>query len=179
MEPKANLVSSPASGEARLADLVDAIRAGDPGAVQELYQILQPGVRFLIQRRIGRGNVDEHARSVLAAAVSTIREDADARATAGSIVRLVRQLILRQFPAGPRAVPAARGTPGTVVKAAERILRGMSNVERDALRRCYVLGEAPESFLADLKLTRDQFRALQSRARSEFSLTRSPPANVA
>jgi hypothetical protein len=169
-----NLASPPASGEARLAELVDAIRAGDHGAVKELHRILGPGVRFLLQQRVSDSTVDVLARSVLEAAVRTIREESVA---SGSVVRMVRQLIVRRFPARLRESREARR--GSGIKTAERILRGMSSVEQDALRRCYVLGEAPESFLQDLKLTRDQFQTLQYRARAEFSSKRPPTANVA
>jgi len=70
-----NPVSTPPSGEARLAELVNAVRAGNPKAVEELQGILAPGVRFLIRRRLIGGGADPHVRSVLDAAVLAIRED--------------------------------------------------------------------------------------------------------
>ena len=168
-----NPVSAPSSSEARLAELVNAIRAGAPNAVEEFRQILSPGVRFLLQQRVGDSDVDAHARTVVEAAVRVIREDPEI--ASGSVVRLVRQLIVRRFPALLReSRPDQSDT-----RVAERILNGLSSVEQDALRRCYVLGEAPESFLQDLKLTRDQFQALRSRARAEFSAKRAPTTNVA
>jgi len=170
-----NPVSTPPSGEARLAELVNAVRAGNPKAVEELQGVLAPGVRFLIRRRLIGGGADPHVRSVLDAAVLAIREDPSM--ASGNVARLVRQLIVRRFPA---RLKESTGDPrGSGSKAAERILKRMSPVERDALRRCYVLGEAPESFLRELKLTRDQFRALQCRARAEFSSKGPPTANVA
>jgi len=170
-----NPVSTPPSGEARLAELVNAVRAGNPKAVEELQGVLAPGVRFLIRRRLTSGGADPHVRSVLDAAVLAIREDPSM--ASGNVARLVRQLIVRRFPA---RLKESTGDPrGSGSKAAERILKRMSPVERDALRRCYVLGEAPESFLRELKLTRDQFRALQCRARAEFSSKGPPTANVA
>jgi len=170
-----NSVSAPTSGGARLAELVNAVRTGNTGSIEELHRILAPGVRFLIQQRVNDGKVETHVRSVLVAAVCRIREDPTV--ASGGVVRLVRQLIVRRFPA--RLRQSREGPPGAEVKLAGRILRGMSPAERDALRRCYVLGEAPESFLEDLKLTRDQFQALQCRARAEFSARRPPTANVA
>ena len=95
----------------------------------------------------------------------------------GNVARLVRQLIVRRFPV--RLKESNQDPRGSGTKAAERILKRMSSVERDALRRCYVLGEAPESFLRELKLTPDQFQALQCRARAEFSAKGPPTANVA
>ena len=170
-----NPVSAPPPGDARLAELVDAIRAGNPNAVEELHDVLTPGVRFLIRRRLTSGGADPHVRSVLDAAVRAIREDPSIASV--SVVRLVRQLIVRRFPA--RFKESEEDPRGSGTKAAERILKRMSPVERDALRRCYVLGEAPESFLRELQLTRDQFQALQCRARAEFSAKGPPTANVA
>ncbi len=176
MEPgqsKRGVVAAP--GEARLAELADGIRAGVPGTAEELYGVLYAGVRFLIQRRVGSANLERQVRSVLDAAVRTIREDP----SAGSVIGLVRQLIARRFPAGSNQPAEAAGAGGVGVEAAARILERMSPRERDALRRCYVLGEARESFLAALKLTPEEFRAIQSRARSEFNARGSGRTDVA
>lgn len=170
-----NSVSAPPPDEVRLAELVDAIRAGNPNAAEELQGVLAPGVRFLIRRRLTGGGADPHVRSVLEAAFRAIREDPSM--ASGSVVRLVRQLIVRRFPV--RLKESNQDPRGSGTKAVERILKRMSSVERDALRRCYVLGEDPESFLQELKLTPDQFQALQCRARAEFSAKGPPTANVA
>ncbi len=70
-----NSVSTPPSGEARLAELVNAVRTGNPKAVEELQGVLAPGVRFLLRRRLTSGGADPHVRSVPDAAVLAIRED--------------------------------------------------------------------------------------------------------
>jgi hypothetical protein len=176
MEPMMkNPVSAPASNGARFAELVDDVRGGDPGAIKKVQHLLGPGVRFLLQQRVRGSDVDPHARSVLEATIQAIRDEPSI--APGDVVRLVRQLIVRRFPA--RLRESGQGQHGTGIRAAERILKGMSPVERDALRRCYVLGEAPESFFEDLKLTPVEFRALQCRARARFSARRQPTANVA
>jgi hypothetical protein len=163
-----------APGEDRLEKLADGIRAGLPGAAEELYGALYAGARFLIQRRVGSINLEQQVRSLLDAALGTIREDA----SAGSVIGLVRQLIARRFPAGSNP-PEDAGAGGPGVEAAARMLERMSPRERDALRRCYVLGEARESFLAALNLTPEEFRAIQLRARSEFNAHWSGRTDVA
>jgi hypothetical protein len=170
-----NPVSAPPPADARLAELVNAVRTGNSNALEELHDLLAPGVRFLIRRRLTGGGAEPHVRSVLDAAVRAIREDP--AMASGNVARLVRQLIVRRFPV--RLKESNQDPRGSGTKAAERILKRMSSVERDALRRCYVLGEAPESFLRELKLTPDQFQALQCRARAEFSAKGPPTANVA
>ena len=173
-EPKQR-ASTPPPDHTRLAELVQAIRQGVVGATAELYRIFYPGACFLIRRRLGRADVDAQARSVLDAAVRKIREDSaiDGRNLPG----LVRQLTVQSLPAGGNgSVSKDCAVPALAV--VERILDDMSPVERDALCRCYVLGEPPESFLNSLKLTPDQFRALRLRARTEFS-TKTHERNVA
>ena len=88
--------------------------------------------------------------------------------------RLIQQECLGQTrPAAETGVIS-----GPQQRVVEGILDGMSPVEREALRRCYVLGEAPESFLESLRLSLHEFRAIRARARAEFS-ARKAKANVA
>src|SRR5579863_5904719 len=117
-----NPASAPPPGEARLAELVDAIRAGNSNAVEELHDLLAPGVRFLIRRRLTGGGADPQVRSVLDEAVRAIREDPSMASI--RVSRLVRQLIVRRFPV---RLKESTGDPrGNGTKAAERILKGMS-----------------------------------------------------
>jgi len=157
-----------------LAELVGLIRAGQADAVRHLHRLLTPGVRFLLRRRLGRKDVDHEALSVLEAAIHAIRTDLSAQPD--GVPKMLRQLILRQC-AGRTKACAETGA-GPEQSVVEGILDGMSTVEREALRRCYVLGEAPESFLDMLRLTLREFRAIRARARAEFS-SRRAKANVA
>lgn len=156
-------------------ELLRLIRAGHAGAARQLHRILTPGVCFLLRRRLGRDDVDHEARLVLDRAIQTIQADIAVRPD--GVPRMVRALIQQQCMVDPRpAVERAAGMgPRPTVPG---MLDGMSAVEREALRRCYVLGEAPESFLETLKLTPQEFRATRARARAEFS-SRKAKANVA
>src|ERR1700683_3690663 len=121
MEPgqrKRGAVAAP--GEGRLEELADGIRAGVPGTAEELYGALYAGVRFLIQRRVGSTNLEQNVRSVLDAAVGTIRE----AASPGSVIGRVRQLMARPSPAGSNQPADGAGGPG--VEAAARMLERMS-----------------------------------------------------
>jgi hypothetical protein len=97
------------------------------------------------------------------------------------VLRMVRRRIQHHFVrkgAGTELTPAT-GAHGPEVRLAQDILRRMSTVERDALRRCYVLRERPEIFLQGLDLSPAQFRAIQSRARTEFNSGKPSKTNVA
>ncbi len=158
------------------AELLRLIRSGHGGAANQLRRVLTPGVRFLLRRRLGRNDVDREARTVLDRAIQAIQADVAVRQD--GVPRMVRALIQQQCTAeaGPASQTAAGMGPTAAVQAG--LLDGMSPVEREALRRCYVLGEAPESFLTTLKLTPQEFRAIRARARAEFS-SRKAQANVA
>src|SRR5713226_1691899 len=170
-------VKNSAVNGAHLAELLDLIRTGDAGAVEELLRIFLPGARFLIQRRLGEFDVDGEARSVLATAIRGMQSDASIGPE--QLTGMIRQLIQQRFAPGARPREAtSTGSSAPATQVATEILGHMSPVERDALRRCYVLGESPEAFVGGLKLTLEEFRAIRSRARAEFS-QRNPKATYA
>jgi hypothetical protein len=159
-----------------LAGLVGLIHAGHAGAARQLHRVLSPGVRFLLRSRLGRNDVDREAQSVLEAAIHTIQTDTSVQPD--GVPRVVRRLIQQQCTGRTKPATETGASDGPGQKVVEGILDGMSHVEREALRRCYVLGEAPESFLEPLSLTLREFRAIRARARAEFS-SRKAKTNVA
>lgn len=157
MDPDSrSCVSAPVPDEASLAELVQSIRNGAAGGSAALHRIFYPGACFLIRRRVGRSDVDSQVQSALDAVVRKIREDnsVDGRNLAG----LVRQIIVQSFPAGTNGNFSKDGADRPAVEVAAEILAAMSPVERDAMKRCYVQGQPPESFLNTLRLTPSQFR---------------------
>jgi hypothetical protein len=170
-------VSTPIPDERHLAEMVSAVRAGNEDAAGELGRVFYPGARFLIQRRSGSVNVEQQVAEVLDLVVRTIR--ADPSVEGAGVTTLIRRVIVQRFPTTPkRPVTPATAKDGAVALA-KGVLEGLSPVERDALRRCYVLRQSPESFLKALKLTPDQFRAIRSKARTEFNTRNSQRINVA
>lgn len=170
-------ITAPGPNQTHLGELIRDIRNNVPAATAELRRIFLPGCSFLIRRRLGESDIQEHAQSMLDAVIGQILEDKSVEGK--DLPRLIRRLITQRFPAG-RNIAAARNGAGLVaVEAAKAALEAMSPVERDALRRCYVLGERPESFLKSLKLTPDQFREIRIRARTQFSTRTSHEINVA
>jgi len=160
----------------QLGELVNSVRAGDQDADDALRRLFYPGARFLIQRRLGTGHVKLQVTELLDFAVRTIREDAAVEG--GNVAALVRQLIAQRFPATNKGSPQAIPKAGAVALA-KGVLEHLSPVEQDALRRCYVLRQPPESILEALKLTPDQLRAIRSKARTEFSTRHPRQINVA
>ena len=164
---------------AGLAALVDRIRGGDCEAAEVLRGILAPGVRFLLRRRLESGDIEHESGLLLDAAIREIQTDVSLRGV--DVLRMVRRRIQHHSGrkgAGTELTPA-RGAHGSEVRLAQDILGRMSKVERDALRRCYVLRQRPEIFLQGLGLSPEQFRAIQSRARAEFNSSKPSKTNVA
>jgi len=176
MEPEGSRsVSGAVPDEAYLTELANEMRAGIADAEAELRGILYPGVCFLLQRR-GARDVEGKARRVLGEAMRRIQEDNSLNGNnLASTVRRVLQQIVSEAPNGT-------GTAGKSdlpsVEAARKVLEALSPVERDALRRCYILGEPSETILDNLRLTYEEFRAIRLRARTEFS-TNTDHENVA
>jgi DNA-directed RNA polymerase specialized sigma24 family protein len=154
--------------------MLNTIRTGDPDAAADWLQTFLPGTCFLIRRRLGKPDVEPEARSVIEAALQAVQ--ADGSVTAEQFPGLIRRLITQRFPEKSREYTVSSSA---AIKAAERTLNKMSALERDALRRCYVLGEAPESIVSGLRLTLEEFRKIQSRARAGFSTAKAKQANVA
>ena len=164
---------------AGLAALVDRIRAGDSKGAEELRGILGPGVRFLLRRRLESNDVD-HERDVLLD--DAIREiQSDLSLPAAGVPGMVRRLIQKRSGRNDAGLEfsTASGENGPEIGVAQEILGRMTTVERDALRRCYLLRQRPQAFLQGLNLSPEQFRAIQSRARAEFDSRKPPKTNVA
>jgi len=164
---------------AGLAALVDRIRDGDLAAGEALRGILAPGVRFLLRQRLEGTDIDHESGLLLDAAIHEIEADLTLQVT--DVLRMVRRRIHQRSgkqSTGSELSPAFRAQ-GPEVRVAQDILGRMSAVERDALRRCYVLNQRPEIFLQGLELSPEQFRAIQSRARAEFNSSKPSKTNVA
>ena len=170
-------VSAPVPDQHHLAELMIAVRTGNPDAVGELRQIFHPGTRFLIQRRLGSIDVEQQVAEVLDQAFRIIREDPSVGGA--SVTGLVRQVIAQRFPTTQQGSVAEAIARDPAVALAKGVIDWLSALERDALRRCYVLRQQPESFLKALKLTPDQFRAIRSKARTEFNIRHSQQINIA
>jgi hypothetical protein len=160
-----------------LASLVDRIRAGNREAAEALRGMLAPGVRFLLGQRLQRGNIDHESGQLIEAVIGEIRSDPSLRAA--DVLRMVRKRIQQRSGGKSAGIEDRPAIDVEAVKLAQDILGRMSPVERDALRRCYVLRQRPASFLQGLDLSPEEFRVIQSKARAEFNSSKPTKANVA
>jgi len=150
-----------------LTRLVELIRSGNVSAAEELKRLLQPGVRFLIGRRHIAGDMEAEVHWVLDAALH--RMESDPGIDGAGVPRVVRQIIQQRYARKPQSneIPAGDVSAG-VVEAVQATLGLLTPIEREALRRSYILGEGPELFLHKLQMTPADFASLRVRARAEF-----------
>jgi len=156
------------------AELLRLIQARDAGAARLLHRVLSPGVCFLLRRRLGRNDVDRQAQSVLETAMHIIETDISAQAD--GIPRIVLRIIQRVC-AGQVSPAAGTGTLPWK-RTVGGILDAMSSVEREALRKCYVLGEFAESVAGTLRLRLNEFLFYQSASKGRIHV-RKAKAQVA
>lgn len=162
-----------------LEELMNAIRSGDQRALEKFHRSISPGVRFLLERRLGKGNAEETMGLVLESVIREIRADVSLQPAA--LLSFV-QTTIHQEADGRRNEPGAAepgAQPPGGLRIAQGVLDRMSPLEQDALRRCYVVREPADKIMACLNLTRDQFLALKLRARAEFRTAARLEAQVA
>ena len=170
-------------------ELVDRIRAGDPSAMQELYQIFGRGVRLYLCRQLGMQEVEDKLHDTFLVVVQAIRNGelreperlmgfvrtVARRMVAGHIDHLVHRRRDNVALESGVVIPDRRITPEEETIQREKVdvmlqvLREMSGRDRDVLTRFYHYEQPHEQICREMKLTATQFRLLKSRAKSRFA----------
>lgn len=177
-----------AANQSKWTPLVERIRQGDREAVGELYEQLVPGLRFYFVNRLGRDAADDAAHSVFLMAVEQIgagdlREPEAlpgyirtiaARYVCGQIEQSQREQWQSLTPLMESRLSDGRKGPESEYGQQERltlalkVLRGMSEREREILTRFYLYEQTQEQICKEMGLTATQFRLLKSRAKARF-----------
>jgi RNA polymerase sigma factor (sigma-70 family) len=178
---------SPSS--ARLRELVDLIRMGDPEGMEDLYRIFSKGVRFYLCRQLGAQELEDRVHDTFLIVVQAIRKG-DLREPE-RLMGFIRTVVRRQVAAHiENAVQSRReqldatetggglvsgsGDPEEVAmvqqksELMERVLRGLSKRDREILTRFYLDEQPQEQICEEMQLTETQFRLLKSRAKTRF-----------
>jgi len=160
-----------------LESLVRNIRSGDAASVEQLRQLLTPGIRFLISRLLG-ANADALAGETFLVSIQAIQnhEICDGKQLLTHVRSLIRSRI-----AGSQSVPA-RQMPGNEPVSEQKLdllrrsLQGMSGRDREILQRLYVLGQEESRIRAEMQLSPAQLRVVKSKAKAHF---RGPGVGIA
>jgi RNA polymerase sigma-70 factor (ECF subfamily) len=168
--------------------LVDNIRAGDSGAMEQLYALFARGIRFYFYRQLGAQELDDKIHDTFLIVVQAIRKG-DLREPE-RLMGFVRTIVRRQVAAHIDQVVHVRREETSIDQGAPlpdhshspedramrqekldvmaRTLRAMSSRDREILTRFYLQEQSQEQICAEMHLTDTQFRLLKSRAKARF-----------
>jgi len=165
------------------ADLVIRIQNCSEAAEEELYQILNRGVRYFLARHLCPADVEDALHDVFLVVVTAIRNrilDHPA-GLAGYIQTVARRktnvtfVNRKRVMRGPEvSLIASNDDPELDLLRNERVeiatqaLHDLSPRDREILTRFYLSEQTREQICADMRLSLNQFRLLKSRAKARF-----------
>ncbi|MBL8213206.1 MAG: sigma-70 family RNA polymerase sigma factor [Bryobacterales bacterium] len=189
-----------ATSPPQLQSLVDRLKHGEPGAMEDLYRIFSRGVRFYLCRQLGPQELEDKVHDTFLIVVQAIQRG-DLREPE-RLMGFIRTVVRRQVAAHIETAVQARreqldiAETGTFLAAGgdpeedaivqqkaelmELVLRGLSPRDREILTRFYLDEQSQEQICQEMQLTETQFRLLKSRAKTRFGelgkkkLTRRP-----
>ena len=162
-------------------NLVARISAGDPGSISEFSSTYRPGIRFLMQRRIGdNGVVDEIVDRTMQGIVAEIA--VGALTTVAEMARYIRKAIPtgRPMTGGPAMSDADRERTSSRVQTLDEVLAKFSSIEREALISFYARGFSERDVEAEFGYDAMAFRMLRERLVRSMNAARArrAPASV-
>jgi DNA-directed RNA polymerase specialized sigma24 family protein len=178
-----------AEDQSDIAALIGKVRTGESAAIEELRGVIQRGARFMIGRALGVSRVGDNVHHVFLAVLNAI-QNGDLRRPE-SVIAFLRVTIKRQIAEGMAGISQARSdctdvgasdhlwgrsaNTGQGVEQEElrevmlRVLMELSDRDRQALKRFYLLGHSEDQIQRELSLTAHQLRLLKLRAKTRFA----------
>jgi RNA polymerase sigma factor (sigma-70 family) len=173
------------------AAVVDRIRSGDGGALEELYAIFARGIRYFLMRNLGSEDLDDRVHDCFVVVAEAIRRG-DLRDPA-RLMGYVRTVVKRHVASAIETAVDRRRTraeydeslfslgdwqenPEQSIMSQERteiarkVLRAISRRDREILSRFYVEEQSQTQICEEMGLSPTQFRLLKSRAKKRFGL---------
>jgi len=173
------------------AAVVDRIRAGDTGAMEELYAIFARGIRYFLMRNLGPDDLDDRVHDCFVVVAEAIRKG-DLRDPA-RLMGYVRTVVKRHVASAIESAVDRRRTraeydeslfalsdwqesPEQSIMSRERteiarkVMRAISRRDREILSRFYVEEQSQTQICEEMGLSATQFRLLKSRAKKRFGL---------
>jgi len=168
-------------------DIVEKIRGGHPGGLEELY-IMARNFTFFIMRQLGSDDLQDKVHDVFVTAATAITAGKlrDSERLTPFLTTLTRFYTYGQI--DRRVVRRKYVTPLEHVNIPDRrvnlehniyrqqkmrivreVLHAMPKRDRDVLERFYVEEQSKEQICREMDLTPTQFRLLKSKAKSTFA----------
>lgn len=173
--------------EAHYSQLVERLHRGERAAIDELYNMVSRGLKFLIRRQLQPQDVDDTVHDTILAVVRGIQ--INGLRNPDCLIGYVRTIMKRQIACRvnrlsarsrdvnidsiPEAVDA--NTPEQQLIHAQsmtimqKVLRSLPARYREVLTRFYVLEQPAEQVMEEMGLTPTQFRLIKSRAKAQFA----------
>jgi hypothetical protein len=148
------------SRELAFADATRRLRSGEPGAEADMRAVIEPGIRFFLNRALGTAATPRLLEETLIIACHELRWGRISDAT--GVVGLVRGVVERQHAVGAAREDRTSRLTGPLRDALEEL----REEDREALRRFYVNGESIEEILRDSNISVDGFLDLKTRLRA-------------
>jgi RNA polymerase sigma-70 factor (ECF subfamily) len=172
--------------------LVEGILAGEDGAVARLFASYRRGLTFYFGRQFGPQDAEDLVTEALTVVWEAIRSGSirEPERLAGFVMTIARRIgyrVIEERTHSRRAETsiddeyvglnglqtAAESPEDSLFKTQQqtvmlRVLREMSERDRDVLRRFYLLEQAPEQIQLEMGMTETQFRLTKHRAKSRF-----------
>lgn len=173
----------------RWTNLVDRIRSGEAGGMEELYRVFSRGIRYYLCRHLGPQELDDKVHDTFLIVVQAIQSGGLREPE--KLMGFVRTVVRRQVAAFidtavhtrrdftdlelGGAVPDGGANPEQQMLREERsnlmlkVLRGISRRDREILTRFYLYEQTQAQICEEMALTETQFRLLKSRAKTRFA----------
>jgi RNA polymerase sigma factor (sigma-70 family) len=176
------------AAEVSWSALVERIRAGEAGALEDLYRVFSKGVRFYLCRHLGAQDLDDRLHDVFLIISQAIRkgELRDPERLMGYVHTVVRRQVAAHIDSAVHArrnlteldtgmaLSDRRPDPEHAAierqnsSLAMRILQSLPERDREVLIRFYLEEQTADQICRDLQLTQTQFRLIKSRAKARF-----------
>ena len=170
--------------------LVARIQAGDPRGEEELYGVINGGVRFSLYRQIPLQEVDDKVHNIFMIVLEAIRERRlrEPERLMGFIGTVARRQVAAYIHSAVEIrricvpIDSEPGFPGIPVDSGiedgifgrevselvSTTLMRLPESEREILRRFYLEHQTLKRICAEMGLTETQFRLLKYRAKANF-----------
>jgi RNA polymerase sigma-70 factor (ECF subfamily) len=177
-----------AAGETTWGRMVERVRAAEPAALEELYELFSKGIRFHLWRRLGAQDLDDRVHDAFLMVTQSIQrgELRDPERLLGFVRTVVRRLIATHIDQAVRSRrsrfshemlaclhdrrigPEEAAIQQEYQQVARRLLRSIPARDREVLIRFYLDDQPAGRICREMDLTETQFRLIKSRAKARF-----------
>jgi RNA polymerase sigma-70 factor (ECF subfamily) len=178
----------PAEAHAGWVELVERIRSGESGSMEELYQLFSKGIRFYLCRQLGPQELDDKVHDTFVVVVQAIQrgELREPERLMGFVRTIVRRQVAAHIDkvvhnrreqveldptirlADPRENPEENAIFLQNAELIHRVLSELNERDREILTRFYLSEQSQDQICTEMSLTETQFRLLKSRAKARF-----------